>query len=210
MKCVKCGKKIPKGISRLCEDCQKKLVKDLQKEENEKKVVKKAIDSGTFSLQEKIFLIVCLVVIVFSLSVSAFTLIKKRIIVTKATLSTTDTLIGNTIGNTIGNIRYYGYCAMEDEWIYYFADNEDFSASRICKIKNNGSNRSIIFEQSDLSVYSINALNGYIYFTGITGGAYSTTDTLDNKIYRMKNDGSELEVINNNNFSNVNIPHLSS
>ena len=31
MKCVKCGKKIPKGINKLCEDCQKQLIKDLKR-----------------------------------------------------------------------------------------------------------------------------------------------------------------------------------
>ena len=202
MKCIKCGKKIPSGLNRMCEECQKKLIKDIEKDED-KKTVKKAIDDGRFTLGEKIFLVICLIVIVFSLSVSSYTLIKKKIKAEKENLSTTDSLIGNKIGNTIANIRYYGYCAMEGDWIYYFADNEDFSASRICRIKNTGASRSIIFEQSELSVYSINAINGYIYFTGITDGAYSETDTLDNKIYRMKNDGSDVEVINNNNFSNI-------
>ena len=205
MKCVKCGKKIPKGVNKLCEDCQKKLILDLQHEdENPKKnVTTKKIDNGKFNTFEIIFVVICIIIIVTSIGVSSYELIKRKIKLNQDTFSTTNAYLGNRVGNTIANIRNYGYCAMDGDWIYYHADNDDFSMSRICKIKNNGVSKSIIYEDSDISIYSINALNGYIYFTGILSGEYSSADEIDNKIYRMKNDGSDLEVINDNNFSNL-------
>ena len=204
MKCIKCGKKIPKGVSKLCEDCQKKLLLNLKEEENEipNKNKKVKYDDGNFTLFEKIFMVLCFIVILVSLTVTIYTVEKRKKEANRNLLSTTDTNLGSVVGNTMGNIRYYGYCAMQDEWIYYYAANEDFSKNRICKIKNNGSNKSIVYEDSESSIYSINVLNGYIYFTGILDGIYSSEDNIDNKIYRMKTDGSDLEVINDNNFSN--------
>ena len=198
MKCVKCGKKIQKSISKLCPECQKKLLKELKAEENKPKTVK--LDDGKFSLGEKIFAIVCAIVIIVSLTVTSYTLIKRRIEVNKNSI-TNDNLLGKKIGNTIGNIRSYGYCAKEDDWIYYYAANEDFSKNRICRTKGNGASKSIIFEESNMEIYSLNAINGYIYFIGILAEPYSSNDEIDNKIYRMKNDGSNLEVINDNNFN---------
>lgn len=202
MKCVKCGKKIPKGEIKICKDCQNKLLEEIKNEEDIIKVKKKKEFTNKLEIWEKIFILICIIIIITSILVSTIILVKRKIAIDKANISTTDSMIGNTVGNTIANIRYYGFCAMQDNWIYYYTSNEDFSVGRICKIKEDGSNKSVIFEYSNMQIYSINALNGYIYFTGIIAGIYSDTDEIDNKIYRMKNDGSELEVINDNNFNN--------
>lgn len=204
MKCVNCGKKIPNGTNKLCSDCQKKLVQEIKDEEYSESPNRKNIDTGKFSVTEMVFMIACIVVIVVSISTSAIAIIKRKLEISKSNFSTTDAYLGNTIGNTIGNIRYYGFCAKQGDWIYYYAANEDFSEGRICRTKVNGAGKSVIFKQSDTEIYSINAINDYIFFTGITKGAYSTIDSVDNKIYRMKNDGSNIEVINDNGVSNEN------
>ncbi len=168
MKCVNCGKKIPKSPNRLCDECQKKLITDIGNEESAPSQKKRRVDNGKFNIFEIIFLVVCALIIIVSISVTSYTLIKRKIKVEQSKISSTDNLIGKTIGNTISNIRYYGYCAMEDDWIFYYTSNEDFSTGRICRIKNNGSNKKIIFEESNMDIYSINAINGYIYFVGVT------------------------------------------
>ena len=154
------------------------------------------------SISEIIFTFICLLIIISAISVVSYILISKQKMVYTNNLSTTDKYIGNTVGNTIGNIRYNGYCAMEDKWIYYYSSNEDFTKQCIYKIKNNGRNKKLIFEDINMQIHSINALNGYIYFIGINDGEFSSTDNVDNKIYSMKNDGSNLRVINDNNFNN--------
>ena len=204
MKCVKCGKTIQSGSNRLCSDCQKKFINELNSEESIPSKKNRITKKEKFNVFDIIFLVICIIIIIVSLSVTTYTLVSRRVKLEKSKVSSTDNLIGKTIGNTVPNIRYYGYCAMEDDWIYYYTSNEDFSTGRICKIKNNGSGKKIIFEESNMSIYSINAINGYIYFIGVTEGEYSQYDDTDNKIYRMRNDGSDLEVINNNALDNYN------
>ena len=52
-------------------------------------------------------------------------------------------------------------------------------------------------------IVSINAYGNYVYFIGIESKAYNEEDEVDNKIYRMKADGSsDLEILNDNEFNN--------
>ena len=150
---------------------------------------------------EILFTIICILIVIGAIVVLSIVLIGKQKVVNQKAFSTTDTYIGNTVGNTIANIRYNGYCAMEDKWIYYYTSNDDFTKQCIYRIKNNGRGKKLLFEDN-IEIHSINALNGYIYFIGIIDGDYSSSDKIDNKIYRMKNNGSNLEVINDNSFNN--------
>lgn len=110
------------------------------------------------------------------------------------------------VGNTIGNIRNYGYVTSGGKWIYYLAPNEDSTKVNIFRIKKNGTNKESLFS-TDLNIISINYYKGYLYFIGMEGyddiETTENSDVVDNKIYRIKADGSkELEVINDNDFNN--------
>lgn len=107
----------------------------------------------------------------------------------------------NNVGNTIGNIRNYGYGVSDGKWIYYLSPSEDGSKVGIYKIKNRGDKKEKVLME-DFDIYSINLYKNYIYFVGKGLEAYSDTDKVDNKIYKMKKDGSDLKVINDNEFHN--------
>lgn len=107
----------------------------------------------------------------------------------------------NNIGNTIGNVRNYGYSTTDGKWIYYLSPSQDTEKVGICKVKINGEDKQELMMDS-IDILSINVYKNYIYFIGIGINAYSDTDEIDNKIYRMKTDGSDLEVINDNEFNN--------
>ncbi len=111
----------------------------------------------------------------------------------------------NTIGNSIGNIRNYGYAAKQGKWIYYLSPNEDSTQVGIFRVKENGKSNKLLYMSEKLDIMAINVYRNYVYFIGI-----ETEDTenegeedveVNNKIYRMRTNGSGLEVINDNEFS---------
>ena len=104
-------------------------------------------------------------------------------------------------GNTIGNIRNYGYAVESDNWIYYLSPNEDSTEIGIFKVKNNGKNKQQLY-MSNLDIVSLNVYKDYIYFVGNDVGTYLEGDDIDNKIYRMKKDGTAIEVLNDNELNN--------
>lgn len=106
------------------------------------------------------------------------------------------------VGNTIGNIINYGYTAKDGEWIYYIYPNEYDSKIGIYKIKTNGKEKQKVLMENIDDIVSINVYKDYVYFIGTLNGNYSSNDTVDNKIYRVKTDGTNLEVINDNFFNN--------
>ena len=108
----------------------------------------------------------------------------------------------NVIGNTIGNIINYGYTAIQGEWVYYIYPNEYDSKIGIYKIKTNGKEKQKVLMENIDDIVSINVYKDYIYFIGTLNGEYSSNDAVDNKIYRVKTDGTNLEVINDNFFNN--------
>lgn len=233
MNCSNCGKEIPEGENKLCEECQNKLLEELSKEESktdvdttkekkkeEKKKTKKKSkkeevkeeknteetkdektidDEKTKSSQFKISddnkndkknIIIATIIIAILLLVGILLV-----------LSFFGILPSNTIGNTIGNIRNYGYATTDGKWIYFLSPSEDTEQVGICKVKANGEERQELL-MDDFDVLSINVYKNYIYFIGVGLEEYSETDDVDNKIYRMKKDGTELEVINDNEFNN--------
>ncbi len=107
----------------------------------------------------------------------------------------------NKVGNSIGNIRNYGYATLQGNWIYYVAPSEDSSKIGIYKVKTNGSGKKELY-MNDADILSLNVCGNYLYFIGVGAESFSEEDEIDNKIYKMKLDGSDLQVINDNEFNN--------
>ncbi|HHW41023.1 MAG TPA: DUF5050 domain-containing protein [Syntrophomonadaceae bacterium] len=80
-------------------------------------------------------------------------------------------------GNTCVNISNYGYAAESDGWIYFV--NTDY---KLYKMRSDGSH---IIKLSDDKVQSINAANGYVYYTKRSG--------ILHPVYRMRTDGTGKE-----------------
>lgn len=244
MYCTKCGKEIPDGEKKICEDCEKKLLQEIAAEEKEsvkeakeetkkvskeeKKTEKKAkkeskkeeketekaekpekvkkekkskaesnVDENEWKVSgeknkkgiKNTLLSILFVAVILVLVIGGAFVISH--------LFTQD----NTAGNTIGNIRNYGYAVKDGNWIYFLAPNEDSSQIGIYKIKANGKGQELLY-MSELDVVSLNSYGNYIYFIGAGVDTYTEEDELDNKIYRMKKDGSDLEVLNDNELNN--------
>jgi hypothetical protein len=222
MNCTRCGKEIPDGENKLCEDCQKSLLSEISSSESEEskfqvvkeesgKEKKSKSESKEKSSKKINFKVAILAIIIAILLV--------LVIIQLSTKSVSNFISDNissenSVGNTIGNIRNYGYAATEKNWIYYVSPNEDGTCIRINKIKKDGSYKQVLLEEdADIDVISLNVIDGYIYFITISTSTTSLSDALssdesasldyvDNKIWKMKTDGSDLQVINDNNFSN--------
>lgn len=235
MYCTKCGKEIPDGEKKICDDCEKKLLQEIKAEEKEevkeaktiskketkekakkaskeektaekkaKKENKKAEKgnkvekkddanewkvTGEKNKKKNNLVSVLFIAIILVLVIGGAFMISH--------LFTQD----GTEGNTIGNIRNYGYAVEDGNWIYYLAPNEDSSQIGIFKVKSNGKNKELLY-MSDIDIVSLNVYKNHIYFIGSGVETYTETDELDNKIYRIKKDGSELEVLNDNELNN--------
>lgn len=218
MKCTKCGKEIPDGETKICEECQKKILDEIVQAEKEEKSEQKVEKKDKFEIvQDKqktkksiilpiiislvVLVIICLIGVAFVFNYTGSNKFLNNI---KINLNLP------TTGNTIGNIRNYGYAAKSGKWIYFLAPNEDSSQVGIFRVKEDGTGRKELFmntneEEEDIQkeIVSINAYGNYIYFIGIESKAYNENDDVDNKIYRMKADGSsDLEIINDNEINN--------
>lgn len=216
MYCTKCGKEIPDGETKICEECQKKILEEITNAENfddEKKSEKEETQNKeNVSKKEKklnpfliiIAIILILIVVIFSLGIF-YT--GTNVYINKIKNFFADNLNMNvkTAGNSIGNIRNYGYGAKSGNYIYYLSPNEDSSQVGIFKVKKDGTDIKQLFMNSgdeQQEIVSVNAYGNYVYFIGISSKAPSEQDQVDNKIYRMKTDGSDVEVINDNEFNN--------
>lgn len=196
MYCTKCGKEIPEGENKVCEECQKKLLKEIVSEEKnenvkkeEKKVEKKTTEEPKDKKKNNYVIVVCMVVIIIALLIAVLL----------------DYTKNRDIGNTIGNIRNYGYAAISDEWIYFLSPNEDSSNVGIFKVRTDGTDKTELFmntDDSEQEIVSINVAGNYVYFIGIVSDESNETDSVDNKVYRMRTDGSDKEVINDNEINN--------
>ena len=234
MFCTKCGKEIPDGESKICDECEKQIVNSIMAEEKEledinpvkeekpkkEKVSKKKAKEEVKEVEEKkeeaekgdwkvsdkkvkeksinsksaIVVILFVVAILVCGAAAIFFLSQNG---TLPSVSTSD----DGIGNTVGNIRNYGYAVEDGGWIYYLVPNSDSTKIELCKIKNNGKNKELLYT-CEHDIISLNAVGDYLYFIGISLTPYSETDEIDNKIYRIKKDGSELKVINDNELNN--------
>lgn len=192
MNCTKCGKEIPEGENKVCEECQAKVLEEIANEEknnNEGTASKQENKKNSQTKTKNLFLLLIAIIILAIIAVA--------FIVGMNTFSKK----GN--GNTIGNIRNYGYGAVSGNWIYFLSPNESSSNVGIYKVKKDGTDKKeLLMNENGEEVVSINVSGNYIYFIKIIEEAYSEEDPIDNKICRMKKDGSDLEVINDNEFNN--------
>lgn len=110
----------------------------------------------------------------------------------------------NAVGNTIGNIRNYGYIATDENYLYFMAPNDEGSAIGIRKIaKDNLTGESEMLIEGNWQIVGLNYMDGYLYFVTMADPSDENSDDIvDNKIYRMKTDGSEATIINDNDFNN--------
>ena len=257
MNCTKCGKEIPEGENKICDECQKKLLEDivneekneaeekventskdkkesnkkenkksnkenkedtaeLKKEKSNKKETKKDKEGKKEEHKEEknvtenkkeenkedkeekkekkeknsLVIVICIAVILIALLIAILI----------------DYNSSKGVGNTIGNIRNYGYTAIQGDWIYYLSPNEDSSDVGICKIRKDGTDKQTLLmyedEETTHEIVSINVSGNYIYYIEIATDEANEEDPYDNKIYRMKTDGSDREVINDNEINN--------
>lgn len=104
----------------------------------------------------------------------------------------------NTVGSRIGNIRNYGYAVEQGNRIYYLAPNELSTKVGIFSVNKDGEDKKEIF-MNDTDILSLNIYGNYLYF--ITIIETNETGEYDNKICRVKKDGTDFEVINDNEFN---------
>lgn len=203
MNCTKCGKEIPEGENKVCEECQAKVLEEIANEEknnsemnntkeekNNKSESAKGEDKKNSKAKNKKMIPIIIAIIVIIIAIA---------IITIGAISITR----NENGNTIGNIRNYGYGATSGNWIYFLSPNEDSTNVGIYKVKKDGTDKKeLLMNENGEEIVSINVFGNYIYFIKIVEQAYSDEDPVDNKICRIKKDGSDLEVINDNEFNN--------
>ena len=211
MYCTKCGKEIPDTEKKVCDECEKNVVEAIVAEEKEetkkeeKKVKKEKVKKEKIKKEKapkkegdwkvskgknkKGFvkeIVICIIAVLF---IAAIILVLANL------------MISNKPGNTIGNIRNYGYAVENNNWIYYLSPNEDSTEIGIFKIRNNGKDKQQLY-MSETDIVSLNVYKDHIYFIGSATETYLEEDDVDNKIYRMKTDGTNLEVLNDNELNN--------
>lgn len=217
MKCEKCGKEIPEGENKICDDCKKELVNELNEQskaettEKAEETTKEVVEENKEEIKKLGFkgklLFSCGIVVLLAIIFVIVLSIKG----TDITEFLTE-LPGSDIeeGNSISNIRNYGYAAKKGSWYYYIAASEDQSVPAIYKSKKDGSKKELLYQHSG-NILGLNVYDGYIYFILIDDEKNQTNtklsdeesaDIVNNKICRMKLNGDNVEVINNNEFHN--------
>lgn len=118
----------------------------------------------------------------------------------------------NVIGNSIGNVRNYGYATYQKGWVYYVAPSDGkIENVGIFKSRLDGTAKKELKPEGwekGWNVMSLNAVGDYIYFiatqknntTATNNSEAINQDAIDNKIYKMKIDGTDLTLINDNDF----------
>ena len=193
--CTKCGKEIPDGENKLCDDCKNSLLTELENDEASKtkfNISKENTkeEKKNRKINKKICFIIALAILVLAIAVVEF-----------QTNWFSNLILGyNKVGISIGNNNNnFGYANIQGKWIYYMTLSDDASKIDIKRIKTDGTGSETIAEQ-DWEIYSINVYGKYLYF--IAFEAVVDEDMYqNNKIYKMSLDGKELRVINDNNFN---------
>lgn len=173
---------------------------DNKSSENLKKEKPNRANKGIiFAIVVVIILIVCVIIELFTDFFSkSFFKIRRDYLKSKGLISLE--------GNTIGNIRNHGYVVSDDEYLYYMCPNEKASGIGIRRLrKDNLSGKPEVLIEDVWEITGLNYLDGYIYFvTFATPEASVNEDDIDNKIHKMKVDGTEHSIINDNEFNNKN------
>ena len=105
------------------------------------------------------------------------------------------------VGNTIGNIRNFGYVAEDDKYIYFMSPDEVGNLKALMKMDKKLDKDPVQLIAGDWDLTGINVYKDYIYFVTLTATG-NKNDVVDNKIHKIKTDGTEHNVINNNEFNN--------
>ena len=96
----------------------------------------------------------------------------------------------SNVGNTISNIRNYGYSVSDGKWFYYVSPNDAGVLTEINKIKGNGKDDTVLYSTAK-TIVSLNESGDYLYFIEVDTQTYfEAEDSVDNKIFRIKKDGS--------------------
>ncbi len=106
----------------------------------------------------------------------------------------------NQVGNSIGNIINCGYSVEKGNTIYYVSPSDDMRTTQISRVKK-GSNEPEVIYQGAYDIRALNIVGNKLYFISISAEDTSDEDGVDNKIYKMNLDGSNLTVINDNEFA---------
>jgi len=188
MNCTKCGKEIPEGENKVCDECQKKVLDDIVSSENEKAKetpkkeekfkVSKNGDEKKKSGKIKIIVIIILLVIIAGIGYVEYSTGK---------ISSILGFSNYEVGSTIGNIRNYGYAVTQKEWIYYLSPDEKGEKIGIFKVKTDGTDKQQLFMSSG-EVVSLNIKESRLYFI--------VTDVEGNKICSLQTDGTDYTVLN--------------
>ena len=201
--CTKCGKEIPEGDNKYCDDCKNSLLTDIENDEDNKfeikkdqKVEKEVKPKKTGKIIGIIVAIVIVLAIIGSVCLEISTGMISHIITGK-------NVIGIDVGNNNNNL---GCANIQGNWIYYMSLANDGMEIALNKVKTDGTEKQVLV-QKDWEIYSINVVGNYMYFV-----AFEPTDEVEaeatstayqkNRIYKMSLDGKELRVINDGHFSN--------
>lgn len=200
--CTKCGKEIPEGDNKYCDDCKNSLLTDIENDEDNKfaikkdqKVEKEAKPKKTGKVIGIIVGIVLLLAVVGGVCLEFSTGMISHLVTGK-------NIVGIDIGNNNNNL---GCANIQGDWIYYMSLANDGMEIALNRVRTNGKDKQVL-AQKDWEIYSINVVGNYIYFV-----AFEPTDEVEaeatstayqkNRIYKMSLDGKELRVINDGNFS---------
>lgn len=208
MNCTKCGKEIPDGENKLCEDCKNSLLTDIGNDEensSSKFEIKKdqKVDKDEKPKEKekaKIFIAIIVILAVVAVAYIEFsTGLFSRMI-------TGSNLVGIDVGNNNNNL---GCANIQGDWIYYMSLANEGMEIAINRVKTDGTGKEVLV-QKDWEVYSINVVGNYLYFV-----AFEPTEEIEaeststayqkNRIYKMSLDGKELKVLNDGNFNSEGI-----
>lgn len=147
-----------------------------------------------------IILIICVIIELFTEFFSnSFSKIKYKYLKSKGLVSVE--------GNTIGNIRNHGYIVSDEEYLYYMSPSKNASKIGIRKLrKDNLTGTPELLIEDVWEIAGLNYLDGYIYFVTFTLSQSESSEDeydVDNKIHKIKVDGTEHTIINDNEFNDL-------
>lgn len=188
MNCSKCGKEIEENDKSICDECEKIILEEIKKEEDGKDDVEKDSDVKTGEKNNKIKIIwisIIAILIILILSIGFYLFFWSN------------NYEEDNNGNTIANIRNNGFLDESNGWIYYSVLDTDKENMCIYK-KNKKSQKSKLILKKKADLLYLNVLGEYIYFVEVEYPEENAD--ISNKICKMKLNGSDLQVINDNEF----------
>jgi hypothetical protein len=113
----------------------------------------------------------------------------------------------SSVGNTTANINNYGYITEDDKYLYYMCPTQNGRYIGISKVsKKDITGKQEVIVEGVWEITSINSYGEYIYFVTLSENDVDeddeVSDKVDNKIHRVKKDGTNHEIINDNEFHN--------